>query len=187
MIPGPGQRAARSPECFNADSVHIGVDVGGTFTDLVCSHADGRLDVLKVATTRHDPSVGIERALDLLADRLGDSTVVITRFVHGTTAATNAVLEQRGARVGLIATRGFRDVLEIGRQKRVDMYALSLDPQTPVFLAPGARRVEIDERIAANGEVVERLDDKSIESAVDKLVAQDVQSIAVSLLFSFCE
>ena len=168
-----------------ADSVHIGVDVGGTFTDLVCSHADGRLDVLKVATTRHDPSVGIERALDLLADRLGDATVAITRFVHGTTAATNAVLEQRGARVGLIATRGFRDVLEIGRQKRVDMYALSLDPQTPVFLAPGARRVEVNERIAANGEVVERLDDKSIESAVEKLVAQDVQAIAVSLLFSF--
>ena len=112
----------------------------------------------------------------------------ISRFAHGTTVATNAVLERKGARIGLIATEGFRDVLEIGRQMRHQMYDLVLRPETPVFLAPGRYRKEVRERLDAQGEVLVPLDEASVRArAGAELAAQDVQAIAVCLLFSFLD
>jgi N-methylhydantoinase A/oxoprolinase/acetone carboxylase beta subunit len=116
----------------------IGVDIGGTFTDVVCRLDDGTLRIAKLATTSNDPSRAVLAALQMAEREWGLAPADITRFVHGTTVATNAVLERKGARIGLITTEGFRDVLEIGRQMRHRMYDLVLQPETPVFLAPAA-------------------------------------------------
>ena len=166
-------------------SCEIGVDVGGTFTDVVCRAPDGRLHIAKLPTTRGDPSRAVLAALALAERDWNVAPAVVSRFVHGTTAATNAVLERQGARVGLITTEGFRDVLEIGRQMRHQMYDLVLQPETPVFLAPRRFRKEVRERIDAQGAVVAPLDETTVHAAVTELVAAGVQAIAISLLFSF--
>src|SRR5262245_238155 len=108
-------------------SIEVGVDVGGTFTDVVCRDERG-LRLVKIPTTRGNPAAGIATALAHMANRWGIAPAAIARFVHGTTAATNAVLERKGARIGLITTQGFKDVLEIGRQARSRMYDLILEP-----------------------------------------------------------
>ena len=167
-----------------ATTVSIGIDIGGTFTDVVCTTARGT-HILKVPTIRDDPGRAVIAALDLIRDRFGIAPAAITSFAHGTTIATNAVLERKGARVGLIATKGFRDILEIGRQIRRQMYDLNLRPETPGWLAPGARRVEVTERIDAQGNVLTPLDEASLAAAIAKLKAEGVEAIAVSLLFSF--
>ena len=110
---------------------------------------------MKLPTTSQDRSLAAAEALRRLNDQHGVAPAAITRFAHGTTVATNAVLEQKGARVGLITTEGFRDMLEIGRQMRHQLYDLALKPETPGWLAPGARRAEVRERIAADGAVVD--------------------------------
>ncbi len=165
----------------------IGIDVGGTFTDVVCSGDDGSVRIAKLPTTRDDPSQAVLAALDKARRDWGVAPTAITRFVHGTTAATNAVLERKGARIGLIATEGFRDVLEIGRQMRHQMYDLVLRPETPVFLAPGRYRKEVRERLDAQGRVLIPLDEDSVHRAVAELVEAGVQAIAVCLLFAFLD
>ncbi len=164
--------------------VSIGIDIGGTFTDVVCiTQTDTH--ILKLPTTGSDPGLAVLAALDVLRSRFAIAPASITSFAHGTTIATNAVLERKGARVGLVTTKGFRDILEIGRQIRRQMYDLNLKPETPGWLAPGARRVEVTERIDATGHVLIPLDPASLDSAVAKLAAEKVQSVAVALLFSF--
>lgn len=163
----------------------VGIDVGGTFTDVVCVTPEGRLHLTKIPTTRADPSRGIRDALARMAADWGVVPSSIERFAHGTTAGTNAVLERKGAKLGLVTTRGFRDVLEIGRQMRHRMYDMVLKPETPGFLAPGAWRREVSERVAADGSVVEALDEAQVVEAVDSLVEQGAQAIAVCFLFSF--
>jgi N-methylhydantoinase A/oxoprolinase/acetone carboxylase beta subunit len=165
----------------------IGIDVGGTFIDVVCRGGDGSVRIAKLPTTRDDPSQAVLAALEKARRDWGVPLTEITRFAHGTTAATNAVLERKGARIGLIATEGFRDVLEIGRQMRHQMYDLVLRPETPVFLAPGRYRKEVRERLDAQGRVLIPLDDDSVRRAVAELVEVDVQAIAVCLLFSFLD
>ena len=163
----------------------IGVDIGGTFTDVVCRLDDGTIRIAKIPTTRSDPSRAVLAALEMARTDWGVAPADIVRFVHGTTVATNAVLERKGARIGLIATEGFRDVLEIGRQMRHQMYDLILKAETPVFLAPRPFRHEVTERIDSLGQVLVALDEASVARAVDALVAMDVRAIAVSLVFSF--
>ena len=165
----------------------IGIDVGGTFTDVVCRGADGSVRIAKLPTTRDDPSQAVLAALEKARRDWDVPPDAITRFAHGTTAATNAVLERKGARIGLITTEGFRDVLEIGRQMRHQMYDLVLRPETPVFLAPGRYRKEVRERLDAQGRVLIPLDDDSVRRAVTELVESGVQAIAVCLLFSFLD
>src|SRR6185369_6087646 len=109
----------------------IGVDIGGTFTDVVCRLADGTVRIAKLPTTSGDPSRAVLDALRMAEREWHVAPSNITRFVHGTTVATNAVLERKGARIGLITTEGFRDVLEIGRQNRHDVYSVMLEPETP--------------------------------------------------------
>ena len=163
----------------------IGVDIGGTFTDVVVRGPGASTRILKIPTTRADPSRAVLAALAQLAANGSFDPAQVARFVHGTTVATNAVLERKGARVGLITTRGFRDVLEIGRQMRHQMYDLALDPETPTFLAPGRFRREVTERIGPHGEVLAPLDEMEVSRAADELIADGAQAIAVVFLFSF--
>src|SRR5215469_12393253 len=135
----------------NRQRFDIGVDIGGTFTDVVCRGGDGSIRLTKIPTTRRDPSAGVGAAIELMQREWGVPPDAIARFVHGTTVATNAVIEAKGARIGLIATEGFKDVLEIGRQMRHAMYDLMLRPEAAGFLAPGHLRKEVRERVTATG------------------------------------
>jgi N-methylhydantoinase A len=163
----------------------VGVDVGGTFTDFACVLPNGEHLAFKIPSTPADPSVAVISGLRALVKDHDVPANSIAVFSHGTTVATNAVLERKGAVVGLLTTEGFRDVLEIGRQMRQQMYSVRLEPQTPVFLAPGRRRVGISERIGPDGSVLRPLDEASVIKAVEQVLIEDVTSIAVALLFSF--
>ncbi len=163
----------------------VGIDIGGTFTDVVVTDDAGGLRIAKVPSSRADPSAPVRFVLSDLLARWQVDPAGITRFVHGTTVATNAVLERTGARLGLLTTAGFEDVIEIGRQSRRQIYQLLLRPETPVFLAPGARRKGVVEAIDPSGTVVTPLDIESLERSLDALLAEGVEAIAVCFLFSF--
>jgi N-methylhydantoinase A len=155
----------------------LGVDVGGTFTDFVLLDEAGHTRIHKLLTSAGDQSVAILQGIaDLEA---GPATVV----VHGATVATNALLERRGARTALVTTQGFRDVLEIGRQTRPDLYALH--PARPTPLVPSRWRFEVPERIDRSGTVLLRPDAKAIDSVARQLLNEGIESVAVCFLFSF--
>jgi N-methylhydantoinase A len=154
-----------------------GVDTGGTFTDIVLFQ-DGQLRVHKVFSTPQDPSQAILNGLSQL-----DAMSNLRALVHGSTVATNAVLEGKGARTGLITTAGFRDVLEIGRQTRPKLYDLRVQRVPP--LVPRERRVEVVERLNERGEVLIPLDEASLQRALQALDEAHVEAIAIALLFSF--
>jgi N-methylhydantoinase A len=164
-----------------ARPVRAGVDTGGTFTDFVFQAEEG-LSVFKVASTPADPSqaiiVGLRRISEMTGARLQDIEVI-----HGTTVGTNALLERRGAKTALVTTRGFEDVLVIGRQARPSLY--DLNALRPAPLVRDELRFGVRERVAANGEVLEELSERELQSLVKKLKRARVESIAVSLLFSF--
>jgi N-methylhydantoinase A/oxoprolinase/acetone carboxylase beta subunit len=168
----------------SSKSWRIGVDVGGTFTDLFASSGDSHF-TLKVPSTPHDPSIAVIAGLSRFMDATGAKPNAVARILHGTTVATNAVLERKGAPLGLLATAGFTDVLEIGRQLRSDMYAIKLEPETPTFLAPGKMRAGVTERVGPDGEIITSLDEAAARTAIDALVADGARSIAIALLFSF--
>jgi N-methylhydantoinase A len=170
---------------MRSEWIEVGVDIGGTFTDIVCREPGGAMRLMKVPTTRDDPSTAVLQSLSEMGKHWGLSPAAIRRFAHGTTVATNAVLERKGARIGLITTEGFRDVLEIGRQLRTQVYRIVLEPETPIFLAPGRYRKEVRERISATGEVVVPLDEASVLQAAGELVADGVEAIALCFMFSF--
>ena len=153
----------------------IGVDVGGTFTDFVVVTDDG-LEVRKEPTSQPQHEA-VVRGLDRLAGS-GDGPVV-----HGTTTATNALLERRGARTALLTTEGFADVLAIGRQNRPDLY--DLQPSRPPPLVPAARRHTVPERLSAEGAVLTPLDDDAVRRAAETMADQDVESVALVFLFSY--
>src|SRR5918911_1056241 len=155
----------------------LGVDVGGTFTDLVALSGDA-LVTAKVPSTPSDQSEGVLAAVR--AAELGADTVVA--FAHGMTVATNALLERRGARLALVTTEGFRDVLEIGRQDRPDLYDLTRD--RPPTLVPRELRFTVRERMGPDGEL-EPLDEESLAAAVDAVRDADVEAVAGCLLFAF--
>src|SRR3989442_699436 len=134
-------------------ALQIGVDIGGTFTDIVALDGDGRLTLTKVPSTPKDLLEGIGAAVHRVLALAGASPADVERFIHGTTVATNAVLEQKGAVTAVLTTAGFEDVLELGRMKRSRMYDLDMAPETPTFLAPRRRRIGIRERLDARGAV----------------------------------
>lgn len=154
----------------------LGIDIGGTFTDFVLLQ-EGVISVHKRLSSPHDPSRSMLAGIGeiMLAD---DADVV-----HGSTVATNALLERRGACTALITTEGFADVLEIGRQNRPDLYALV--PQKPPPLIPAERRLEVRERVSAQGQVLIPLNPDDLSPLIGRLEALNVESVAVSLLFSF--
>jgi N-methylhydantoinase A/oxoprolinase/acetone carboxylase beta subunit len=165
--------------------MQIGVDIGGTFTDIVALADDGRLVLTKVPSTPRDLLQGIADAARRVLALAGAEPGAVRRFIHGTTVATNAVLERKGAVTGVLATEGFEDVLELGRQKRSRMYDLDMDPETPTFLAPRRRRVGIRERVDAGGGVLRPLDEAQVRAEVARLRAAGVQALAVCYLFAF--
>lgn len=167
------------------DALQVAVDIGGTFTDVVGRDASGKLRYFKLPTTRQDESLAVLEAVARIRDEWGVAPAGIERFVHGTTVATNAILERRGAKVGLLTTQGFKDVLEIGRQMRHRMYDIILTSETPSFLVPGSLRKEVPERIGADGSIVTPLDEAAVLARVDELLAAGVEAIAVCFLFSF--
>ncbi len=155
----------------------LGVDTGGTFTDFVWLGADGRYQIHKQLSTPQDPSEAILSGMTMMA--VPETAVV----VHGSTVATNALLERKGARTALITTKGFADVLAIGRQNRPDIYALV--PQKPPPLVPAAWRFEVAERVTASGAVLHSLDLDDLPAIWQTLQAEQIESVAVCLLFSF--
>jgi N-methylhydantoinase A len=156
----------------------VGVDVGGTFTDLVALGADG-VRTAKVLSTPHDQAEGVTAAL---AAAGLDQPGKIDGFAHGTTVATNALLERRGARTALVTTAGFRDVIEIARQDRPSLYDLTEDRPPP--LVPRERRFTVVERMGPDG-VVTPLDEASVAQAVEACRDAAVESVAVCLLFGY--
>ncbi|MCZ7572195.1 MAG: hydantoinase/oxoprolinase family protein [Ardenticatenaceae bacterium] len=166
--------------------LEIAVDIGGTFTDVVCLWDNETLLATKVPSTPRNLAAGIREGTAKVLRLAGAHPRDVARFIHGTTIATNAILEQRGAVTALLATAGFEDTLEIGRIKRSQMYDLFLDPQTPTFLAPRRRRIGIAERVDAEGNILIALDEEEVRQVVRRLVeGYGVGAIAVCYLFSF--
>ena len=164
--------------------MRIGIDIGGTFTDFVLlDDASGRIDTWKCLTTPRDPSEAIEEGIGALARAVPDCVERLEEVIHGTTLVINAIIERKGAKTGLITTRGFRDVLELGREIRYAAYDAFAEFPEP--LVPRARRLEVNERLRADGSVLEPLDLAQARSAVRTLAAMDVESVAVCLLNSF--
>jgi N-methylhydantoinase A len=164
-----------------ARRVRVGVDTGGTFTDFVFESND-RLRLFKIASTPADPSVAITEGLKRIAGETGVRLREI-EVVHGTTVGTNALLERRGAKTALITTRGFEDVLAIGRQARPALYELNAVREAP--LVPESLRFGVRERVAADGCVLEALNERELAALVHRLKRANVEAIAVCLLFSF--
>ncbi|MGH9825932.1 MAG: hydantoinase/oxoprolinase N-terminal domain-containing protein, partial [Blastocatellia bacterium] len=181
---------------MSADEIRIGIDTGGTFTDFVVAEG-GRILSFKVASTPHNPAEaiiqGVERALALLSERTGGphhpgqanrtAPRFPTEIVHGTTVATNALLERKGARTALITTGGFEDVIEIGRQARPELYNFMVTRPAP--LVPRDLRFGVRERTLPDGSVLTPLGKKDLIRIVTKLKRRGVDSVAVCLLFSF--
>jgi len=155
----------------------LGVDVGGTFTDLVAL-SEGSLTTAKVPSTPRDQSMGVMNAIGAS----GVETGSILALAHGMTVATNALLERRGARTALVTTEGFRDVLEIARQNRPSLYDLTQD--RPPTLIPRELRFTVKERMGPEGEI-SPLDEESLERAVSAVREAEVEAVAVCLLFAF--
>src|SRR3990170_4871235 len=156
--------------------MRVGVDVGGTFTDLVAVLPDGRLALRKVASTPPDPAVGLFRALDAL----GRTPVDV--LVHGTTVATNALLERRGARVALVTTAGFEDLLWLRRQDRPALYDLARDHPPPLVARDDV--VGAAERMGPDG-VLMPLSDGELSRVTDAVRALRPEAVAIALLFAF--
>jgi len=165
----------------------IGIDVGGTFTDLVACDDEGVITMAKSASTPSDQSVGVLTGLGLLAEALGVSLSELlgatSHIVHGTTVATNALLQGRGARVGLLTTAGHRDVIEMREGLKPDRYNLRMPPPQP--LIPRELRLPIIERLRADGSVVTPLDHASLDVAIDALIAANVGAVAICFLHSW--
>ncbi len=161
----------------------LGVDVGGTFTDAVL--LDGRaIHTAKVPSTPADQSEGVLAAVAVALQRAGAGSADVASFSHGMTVGTNALLERRGARTALIATRGFTDLLEIARQDRPELYHLCADRPPP--LSPPELRIGADGRIGSEGEI-EELSEDEVERVVEAVGALDCEAVAICLLFSYLE
>ncbi|NKB57667.1 MAG: hydantoinase/oxoprolinase family protein [Alphaproteobacteria bacterium] len=160
--------------------ITIGVDVGGTFTDLVLrNEASGNLRTFKTPSTPGDLAQGVMTAI-----RLTDiPSAEIAGITHGMTVATNTALEMNGARLGVITTRGFRDVLVVGRGNRTKLY--DIKAVRPPALVPRSRILEVDERLTATGDTHTRLDEDDVRSACDKLKSMQVEAVAICFLHSY--
>ena len=162
----------------------IGVDIGGTFTDVaLVDEASGRIGVAKVPTTPEDLAEGVLCALELAMNRFEVAPTEVGLLSHATTVVTNAILQESGARAALITTRGFRDVLELRRSARADLYDLFQD--APATLIPRRRRFEITERVGADGSIVTPLAENEIDGLIAALKTARIDAIAISLVFSF--
>src|SRR5688572_27083577 len=161
----------------------IGVDIGGTFTDIVALAADGSVHTRKISSSVQDYARAIAIGLAELMGELAIEPGGVSEVRHGTTVASNAILEHKGAKTGLITTKGFRDVLEIRNLRMPRLYDMSWTKPPP--LVERRLRTEVDERVNAQGGVVRPLDEASAERAVEFLVGEGVEAIAICLLHSY--
>jgi len=160
------------------------LDVGGTFTDVVIADETGVRGTYKVLTSASDPIGPMIEGMKAILERIGAQPAEIGQVVHGTTLVTNAVIERKGASTALITTQGFRDVAEIGREWRYDMYDIFLDP--PPVLVPRHHRFEVEERTAAKGDVVIAVKPEAVASIV-KTLPEEIRSVAICFLNSYAE
>ena len=164
--------------------IRVGVDVGGTFTDFVL--VDESRDLIftgKRLTTSEDPSVAITEGLERLVEEAGTSVPELDAVVHGTTLVANTMIERKGAKIGLITTKGFRDSLEMGREIRYDLYDLFFEKPEP--LAPRFLRLAIDERMNSNGDVLRQLDESGLQEAAQQLKEEGVEAIAICFMHAY--
>src|ERR1700693_3144734 len=166
-----------------AKSFRAGVDIGGTFTDIVLLGEGGERYTKKVSSTVDDYARAIVDGLAELLAEIGGGEARIERLLHGTTVASNAILEHKGAKTGLITTRGFRDVLEIRNLRMPRLYEMTWTKPPP--LVERRWRVEVDERVNAQGGIDIPLDEASVERAARFLLDEGVEAIAVCLLHSY--
>src|SRR5205809_1928486 len=161
----------------------VGVDIGGTFTDIVLLDADGRLHTKKVSSSVDDYARAIVEGVGEVFRETGLVGADVAEVLHGTTVASNAILELRGAKTGLITTKGFRDILEIRRLRMPRLYDLTWEKPAP--LVERYLRVEVQERINARGEVQAPLDPVDVERVLDRLLGEGIEALAVCLLNSY--
>src|SRR5215831_2474918 len=162
----------------------IGVDIGGTFTDLVVyDHATGRFAVGKTLTTPRDPSLAVETLVIETLEREHSAASNVEQLIHGTTLVTNALIERTGARTALLATQGFRDSIEIGRENRYELYDLLLEMPQP--LVPRHLRFGVPERTLSDGTTLQELDVAFVEQLTHELVENGIEAVAVAFLHSF--
>ncbi|NMG41464.1 hydantoinase/oxoprolinase family protein [Chelativorans sp. ZYF759] len=165
-------------------SVRIGVDIGGTFTDVtVLNEEDGNVTIAKVPSRKSDPGGALLDGVNAGLIAAGIDAASVTLLVHGTTIVTNAVLENKLPRTALITTKGFRDVLEIGRHFRPDMYDLQQDRVPPII--PRNRRYGLAERISAAGEVLVRPEEADFDNILESIKADNVEAVAICFLNSY--
>ncbi|OCA87183.1 hydantoinase/oxoprolinase family protein [Pseudobacillus wudalianchiensis] len=165
------------------NKVRVGIDTGGTFTDCVLWQNEKQPIVVKVPSTPQNPAEAIINGLQRLCDLAGIPVEEVDLLAHGTTVATNAMLQEQWAKVGLITTKGFRDTLEIGTQMRPELYQLQQKKTAPIV--PRHLRMEVTERIDPQGKVVDELNKEEVYEALKKLLSEDIESLAVSFLFSY--
>jgi len=164
--------------------IQVALDIGGTFTDLALRDMhSGKLYFWKVPSTPSDLSIAVLSGLDELLKRVDVAPEQVGTILHATTVATNAIIEHKGSRTALLTTRGFRDVIIIGRQKRHETYDLYLDKPKPLVLRRDV--LEVGERVSHTGEVLVNLDRESVEQAVDNVIAGGYASVAISFLHSY--
>jgi N-methylhydantoinase A len=174
-----------SPETFIDTSLSVAVDIGGTFTDVaLLDRATGKVWRAKTPSVPSDPSEAFLNGIRLALTDAGREASSLGQVLHGTTVATNMILEDKGARTALVTTKGFRHVLNIGRQdipRKANLYTW-VKPKRPV---PASRIIEIDERIAAGGAVLDALDEDSVRIAAEAIRGMDVEAVAICLLHAF--
>ena len=166
----------------------IGVDIGGTFTDVVLEHGDTLADAralvtAKILTTPDAPDDAVLAGVDDVLARAGADPGAVGLLVHGTTLATNAIIERKGARTALVTTEGFRDVLDIGYESRYDQYDIMIEK--PPALVPRERRLVVPERVDVNGRVLKPLDEAAIETVTGDLARLGVESVGIGFLHSY--
>jgi N-methylhydantoinase A len=165
-------------------SWRIGVDIGGTFTDVaVVDERSGTIGVAKTPTTPANFTDGVIVGLEEAIAANGIQSGQVSLLAHATTIVTNTLLEEKGCRAALVTTRGFRDVLELRRSARAELY--NMFQEAPSVLIPRHRRIEVTERVSSEGEVVVPLEEAEIDRLIETLKALDVEALAVCLLFSF--
>ena len=160
----------------------VGVDVGGTFTDVVLEH-DGALTTAKVLTTPNAPDDAVLAGVDDVLARAGVDPAAVGLLIHGTTLATNAIIERKGALAALVTTEGFRDVLDIGYESRYDQYDIMIEK--PPALVPRERRLVVPERVDVHGRVLKPLDEAAVEAAAGELARLEVESVGIGFLHSY--
>src|SRR5947208_13105230 len=165
--------------------IRIGIDVGGTFTDLVAvDEESGEARHFKLPSTPSDPAIAIAGGVAALLQQAGVAGEAIAFLGHGTTVVTNLIIERRGAATALLTTAGFRDVIEIGRQTRPDLYDYTIERPPP--LVPRHRRIEIAERLDADGKALVALDEDAVVRAAAVLREEGVEAVAIGFLHAYC-